>query len=242
MKRLWRQNKPFVAAAALWGAGIAALLAYLPFAARGRRPEIPDRKLAAYYRCDGLTPPGVRPAERVREAAARSLGELNRLIGRATFTPGDEFQVDAAADPARQYVALRKKTLAPLRARAAQAGLALPDRLPPDGGEAPLPTEPVDELLPRLALTARVVEAALGAGLDRIAAITHRPNELTKALVAVHPVTVVVEGELDEVTGFVRACCRPADGADVLVLRSAELSGGRTISAEITLAALIRTD
>ncbi|MFW6108076.1 MAG: hypothetical protein ACOC70_02630 [bacterium] len=242
MKRPWKQNRPFALAAALWSAGLVAFLVYLPVSLRGRRPEIPDRELAGYYRRNGLTPPGLRPAERVREAATRSLGELDACIGRAAFTPGAEFQVDAAADPARQYATLRSKTLASLRERAADTGLALPDELPPGGGQAALPTEPIDELLPRLALTGRVVEAALHAGLDRVAAISHRPSELTKALLAVHPVTVQVEGALDEVTGFVRACCRPADGGGGLVLRSVELSGGETISAEITLAALIRAD
>ena len=257
MSRMWDQDKPFVIAGLLWLGGGAVLLLWvcLPSSrgAAGRTSDRASAALAIHYAAAGPIPPGGRPYDEARAAADREQAELDDALREARaaieFRPAAELAIpDDAAARGKAYLAIRDKIARELRDRAAKAGVRIPADLDPrkDPGSPP-DDDRADELLFRLAMTARVVRAAVAQGGPEVLAIEHPRRGPEGTPLTRRTMTVHLAGGLDEILRFIKTCgAPPADpaksGRGILIVRSARLTrakgGGSRRAATVTVAAI----
>jgi len=266
MIEMWEQNRPLAAALLLWTVGLLLffLLVHLLLGgpvAELKGSEITAGQLAASYcrRSDPTTPPKAASAQSVKTELDDQWARLGATLARARqlveFRPRQELTIPRGiAQRNVKYMDIRdNKVVAVLEQLAKKAGVLLPANLDPRRKGTGLPDErEVDELAFRLAMTDRIVRAAVAAEVEGLAEIRHELGSPRGAPLAQQTVNVKLRGQLDQIIRFLARCSPPASdpasgdsGGGILGVRAVKMSGaggGSTLVAEIRLAALRMVD
>jgi len=273
VSELWQHNRPFAIAVLTWvGGGLLFFFAvHLPFSgpvSELRRDSRRRAELARHFAPAKRASPDTVPFSDAKRALAAEQAELAAALAaarrRIEFVPPQRFNIAAdVAERPLEYSKIRKAAASELRDLANRASVVIPSELDPRNNSKSLPRkDEIDELLLRLAMTDRIVRAAVAARVPRVASIVHKPGAPRGSPLAQRFVRVKLEGELDQIVRFIGKCSTPPDarpaaptgagaapgtsappapGGGVLIVRTVEIANsgnGSTLAADIELAAV----
>ena len=237
MSEIWEQHRPFVIAVLVWlgGSLLFYLAVYLPFsgpvAALDAGPgggAVTANALAAHYERDGRGVQGAAVFHEAKRAVEAERAGLDAALEKARadleLRPGPGFAIKrTGVERANEYMDVRGRVASKLREEANRANVKIPHELDPrPGGKGKdLPGEgQVDELLFKLAMTGRIVRAAIAARVRRVVSIVHKGGAPRGAPLSQRVVSVRLEGELAQLLCFIKECSTPP--------REQEKAGGGT--------------